>query len=98
MGTYIMLTKVTEEGSKTIKTNPTRIQEVNREIESLGVKILSQHAVFGIYDFINIVESPDNETMFKVAVELGSRGTMNVTTMPAIPVDEFISRLKSKSS
>ena len=96
MAVYIMLTTLTDEGRKTLKEKPERIKEVNREVEAMGVKILAQHVVLGLYDFVNIVEAADNETMAKVAVELGSRGTIQVMTLPAIPIDEFISRLKSK--
>ena len=95
MGYYIMLNNLTDEGSKTIKNNPERIKEVNAEVEAMGVKILAQYAVMGPYDFVNILEAPDNETMTRVSVELSSRGSMKVMTLTAIPIDEFVSRLKS---
>jgi len=98
MGVFVMLTTVTDEGSKAIKENPEIIKEMNKEIEAMGVKILSQHAVFGMYDLVNIVEAPDNETMAKVAVEIGSHGTMDTITLPAIPIDDFIAKLKSISA
>ena len=94
MGTYIMLSTLTDEGAKTVRTNPERIQEVNRELEARGVKVLNQYAVLGPYDFVNIVEAPDNETVVRVAVELGSRGSVRIMTLAAIPIDEFIRRLK----
>ncbi len=89
MATYIMLTTLTDEGRKTIKENPKRIKEVNKEVESMGVKILSQYALLGPYDFINILEAPDNITVSKVAMELGSRGTLQTMTMAAMTLDEF---------
>ena len=64
------------------------------ELEALGVKVLKQYAVLGPYDFVNIVEAPDNETIFKLSVELGSRGTIQITSMPAITIDELIKSLK----
>ena len=94
MGYYIMLSNLTDEGAKTIKNNPERIKEVNAEVEAMGVKILAQYAVMGPYDFVNILEAPDNETVTRVSVELSSRGSMKVMTLTAIPIDEFISRLK----
>ena len=94
MSLYIMLTTLTEEGRKTVKGNPERIKEVNKEVESMGVKILSQHAVMGPYDFVNILDAPGNEAVSKVAIELGSRGTLKTITMPAFGIDEFISYLK----
>ena len=96
MTLYIMLTTLTEEGRKTVKGNPERIKEVNKEVESMGVKILSQHAVMGPYDFVNILDAPGNEEVSKVAIELGSRGTLKTITMPAFGIDEFISYLKKK--
>jgi len=93
MAVYVMLTTLTEEGRKTIKENPKRIQEVNKEVEAMGVKILSQYAVLGPYDFVNILEAPSNKAIAKVAIELGSRGTVQTMTMPAMTVGEFSSSL-----
>ena len=94
MPTYIMLTSLTDEGRKTVKVNPDRIKEVNAEVEKMGAKIISQYAMLGQYDFINILEAPDNETISRIAVELGSRGTIQTTTFAAIPIDQFIKELK----
>lgn len=94
MAKYILLSKLTEDGRKTLKTKPERIKEVNKEIEAFGVKVLEQYAVLGPYDFVNLVEAPDNEAIFKVSVELGSRGTIQITSMPAITIDELIESLR----
>ena len=94
MATYIMLSTLTDEGAKTIKERPGRIKEVNREIEALGVKVKAQYAVLGLYDFVNIVEAPDNETVARVSIELGSRGSVKIQTLAAIPIDEFIAKLE----
>jgi len=91
MAVYIMMTTLTDEGRKTLKENPKRIKEVNREVEAMGVKILAQYAVLGPYDFVNILEAVDNRAISKVAIELGSRGTLQTMTMAAMTVDEFIS-------
>ena len=94
MATYILVTTLTDEGRKTISERPERIKEVNKEIEAMGAKVKSQYVVMGQYDFVNIVEAPDNDTIARVSVELGSRGTVQIMTMPAIPIDEFIKTLK----
>ena len=94
MPTYIMLSTVTDEGSKTIKENPDRIKEVNKEIEALGVKVKAQYAVLGPFDFINIVEAPDNETVIHVSAELAARGTVKIQTLAAVPIDDFIAKFK----
>lgn len=93
MAVYVMLTTLSEEGRRTIKENPARIKEVNQEVEAMGVKVLSQYALLGAYDFISILEAPDNKTVAKVAVELSSRGTMQTETMAAMTLDDLISSL-----
>ncbi len=90
MAIYVMLTTLTDEGRKTLKVNPQRIKEVNKEVEAMGVKILAQYALLGQYDFVNILEAPDNSTVSKVAVELGSRGTLQTLTMAAMTIDELL--------
>lgn len=90
MAVYVMLTTLTDEGRKTIKQNPERIKEVNKEVESMGAKILAQYALLGPYDFVNILEAPNNEAITKVAIELGARGTLGTLTMAAMTLDEFI--------
>ncbi len=89
MAVYVMLTTLTDEGRKTIKQNPNRLKEVNQEVEAMGVKILAQYALLGPYDFVNILEAPDNKAIAKVALELGSRGTLQTLTMAAMAVDEL---------
>ncbi len=98
MPIYVMLTTLTDEGMKTLKHRPERIKEVDKEVmERFGVKILAQYAVMGPYDFVNIIEAPDNDTVVKMAIELGSRGTIRTLTMPAIEVDQLIKDLKELS-
>lgn len=94
MPRFIMLSKLTDVGAMTIKKNPDRIKEVNKDVEALGGKVLDQYAVLGEFDFVNILEAPDTETLARISVELGSRGSMHIVTLAAIPVDEFIARLK----
>jgi uncharacterized protein with GYD domain len=93
MATFIMLTNLTADGVKTLKDNPSRVSEVNKEVEQLGVKVLDQWAVLGQFDFVTVVEAPDAETMAKVSVELGSRGTMSSQTLAALPAEQLASSL-----
>jgi uncharacterized protein with GYD domain len=93
MPTYVMLTNLTADGVKTLKNNPARVSEVNKEVEQIGAKVLAQYATLGPYDFVTIVEAPDDKTMAKVSVELGSRGTMTSQTMAAMPAEELASAL-----
>jgi len=96
MGIYVMLTNLTDEGRKTIRENPERIREVNKEVEAMGVKVLAQYVLMGPYDFINILEAPNNETIAKMAVELGARGTVKTLTVPTMSLDDFINTLKKR--
>ncbi|MGA2768034.1 MAG: GYD domain-containing protein [Candidatus Bathyarchaeia archaeon] len=93
---YILLSNLTDEGWKTIREKPERIKEVNKELEGFGVRVISQYAVLGPYDFANVVEAPDNKTIARVSIELGSRGTIKITSMAAIPIDEFIASMKTR--
>ena len=93
MATYIMLSTLTDDGRKTLKERPERLKEVNKEVESMGARVTAQYAVMGGYDFVNIIEAPTNEVMARLAVELGSRGTIQITTLPAIGVNEFVDML-----
>jgi uncharacterized protein with GYD domain len=94
MGIYIALSTLTDEGRKTIKNRPERIKEVNKELEAMGIRVLGQYAILGPYDFVTLIEAPNNETVLKMSVELGSRGTVQLITLPALSVDEFIKTLK----
>ncbi|HYX82989.1 MAG TPA: GYD domain-containing protein [Gemmatimonadales bacterium] len=96
MPTYVLLSNLTDEGAKSLKNNPKRLQEVNKEIEKFGAKVTAQYAVLGPYDFVSIVDCPDNETIARVSVELSSRGSIRLITLAATPVANFIRTLKSK--
>ncbi len=94
MGYYIILTNLTDEGRKTIKENPARLFEVNKELEAMGVKVKQQFAVLGPYDFVNIIEAPDNETVMKMSVALGARGSLHLLSLPAVPVENLLMAMK----
>ncbi len=96
MATYVLLTKVTATGVKTIQSNPRRIKEVNKEIEQLGARVVAQYATLGSYDFVNIVEAKDSETIAKISVALGARGTVQIETLTALPIETFIRSIARK--
>ena len=89
-----MLTKLTDAGRKTIMKNPGRIWEVNKEVEEMGAKILTQYSILGEWDFLNILEAPSNTVVARVAAQLGSRGTMTPLTMSAITVEELVKEIQ----
>ena len=94
MAIFIMLSRLSPEGMKTLRENPDRLTEVNQEVEGLGARVVQQYALLGPYDFITVLEAPDAETVSRVSVELASRATASYETFTAISIDEFTSRLK----
>jgi uncharacterized protein with GYD domain len=94
MPKYVVLSTLTDHGLKTLKENPGRMLEVNTEISRMGARVLEQWAVLGQYDFVNIIEAPDNATMTRVSVEIGSRGSVRLMTLPAVDATEFVKSLR----
>lgn len=95
MPTYAMLTTLGPDGWETLRRDPERINQVRSEVEALGLKVVAQYALMGQYDFLNVIEAPDEQAMAKAAIMLAARGTMRTTTMQAIPVEDLIATLKS---
>ena len=95
MPTYIMLTTLTPEGVQTVKNNPQRIREVNKEIEQLGATVKSQWSTLGRFDFVNVVEAPDEATIARVSISLAARGSTKIQTLPALPIDEFLRSIET---
>ena len=94
MATYILLGTLTDEGAEKLRTHPEWIVEVNHDLEAMGVKVLAQYAVLGPYDIVNIIEAPDNKTVVAVSTQLTLRGSVKITTLPALPIDDFLATLK----
>jgi uncharacterized protein with GYD domain len=89
-----MLSNLGPNGAATLAEAPERLKAVNEEVEALGVKVLEQYALLGQYDFLNIIEAPDDVTVTRLAITLAARGTMKSVTLPAVPIDQFIARLR----
>src|ERR1700675_3765669 len=94
MPTYLLLSTLTPEGRQTLHKDPDRMEKVNKEIAAFGCKVISQHAVLGQAEFVTIVEAADNATVAHLSVDLGSRGTVNITTLPAIPMADLQAKMK----
>lgn len=94
MATYVILSTLTDEGRRTIKDKPKRILEVNKELEKMGIKVKEQYALLGPYDFVSVVDAKDNESIMKMSVEIGSRGSVQLLSLPAMPVADFVKKLK----
>jgi len=93
-----MLTTLTDKGREAVQEDPEKLREINKEVEYMGVKILSQYALLGQYDFVNIVEAPSNEVMAKLAIRLSAKGTFQTLTLAAITIESLIAALKERES
>lgn len=91
---YAVLSRLTDEGRKTVKSKPERVKEVNEEISKMGAKVVHQFALLGKYDFLTVLEAKDDVSVARIMVELGSRGTLETMTLSAIPIDDFLANLK----
>jgi uncharacterized protein with GYD domain len=89
-----MLSTLSESGRKVLRERPGWIRKVNADVEGMGAKVIAQYAVLGPYDFVTVIEAPDNSTISRISVELGARGSVQMMTMAALPLDEFIARLE----
>jgi uncharacterized protein with GYD domain len=96
MATYVLLSSLTPEGGQTLHAHPERLAEVNKEIDNFGCQVVSQYALLGDIDFLTVIEAPDNETVAHLSVDLASRGTVHITTLPAIPIDAFVQKLSGR--
>jgi uncharacterized protein with GYD domain len=90
MPTYILLSSLTAQGVQTLKANPDRLREVNKDVEELGATVTNQWATLGEYDFVSVVEAPDAATVARVSVALGARGSTKIRTLTALTIDEFL--------
>jgi uncharacterized protein with GYD domain len=94
MPLYLMLTSLTEKGVQTLNSNPARLREVNHDVEELGATVLHQWASIGDYDFVNVVEAPDDLTLAKLSVRLSARGSLKVESLPLVAVDDLLRSLE----
>jgi uncharacterized protein with GYD domain len=93
MPTYILLSNLTAQGVQTLRSNPERLREVNRDVEELGAKVVHQWATLGPFDFVNVVDAPDAATIAKVSVALGARGSAKLQTLTALEIEEFLAAI-----
>src|SRR3974377_2081817 len=94
MATYILLSTLTPEGRQTLHAHHERVAEGNKEIDGFGCRVLQQYVLLGAYDFLTVVEAPDNETVAHLSVDLGSRGNVGVSNFPDLHGEDFVEKLK----
>jgi uncharacterized protein with GYD domain len=94
---YILLSTMTAEGSRRLHTEPDRLNQVNEELQEVGCKVVAQYATMGPYDFVTVIDAPDNESAALLSADMSSRGTVRIVSMPAFPVADFLGRLKGRT-
>jgi len=90
MRTFILLSTLSPQGMQTLRATPERLLEVNREVEALGGRVVQQWALLGDYDFLSVIEAPDERAVSRLTLELAARGSAHFETLPAIDVDDMI--------
>jgi uncharacterized protein with GYD domain len=98
MPTYVMLTTLGPDGWATVREHPERIQEVTTEVEAMGLQVVAQYGLLGQWDFLNIIEAPDEASMANAAIALAARGTMRTMTLQAVTVDDLVARLSASAA
>ena len=89
MPTYIMLMRYTQQGMEKIKEGPSRLDASKKAFEAMGAKVKDFYLVMGQYDTVAVIEAPDDETMSKLALSVGSKGTVRTETLRAYTENEF---------
>lgn len=93
MPKFVMLSTLGPDGYARLRDNPKRLLEVNADVEAMGVRVLTQYALLGQYDFITILEAPSEREVSRLATTLSARGTLRTHTLTAIEVDDYIATL-----
>jgi uncharacterized protein with GYD domain len=96
MRTFILLSTLSPQGVQTLCATPERLLEVNREVEAMGGKVLYQWALLGDYDFLSVIEAPDQASVSRLTLTLAARGSAHFETLPAIDVDEMLELIAGK--
>ncbi len=94
MSTYILLGTLTDEGAEKLRQHPEWVEQVNKDLKARGVKVIAQYAVLGPYDLVTIVDAPDNRSVVRVSTELSLRGSVKITTLPALEIEDFLNSLR----
>lgn len=89
MATYLMLFRFTPKGIESVKESPDRVEALKQTFRNMGAEIKEFYALLGRYDTAIIAEAPDDETIAKLALIVGSKGYVTSETLRAFTMDEF---------
>lgn len=94
MAHYILLMKLTEQGAKTIKDAPARVEAAIKAGEALGGKSVGWYLTMGEYDYVSVVEGTSDEDVALFLLNLGAQGNVKTTTLKAFTLEEFAAIVK----
>ena len=89
MATYIILLRFTQQGIKKIKESPDRVDAAKQTFRAMGAEVKEFYSVMGKYDTVLVVEAPDDETIAKLTLAIGSLGNVRTETLRAFTEDEY---------
>jgi len=89
MATYIILLRFTQQGIKNIKESPDRVDAAKQTFRAMGAEVKEFYSVMGKYDTVLVVEAPDDETIAKLTLAMGSLGNVRTETLRAFTEDEY---------
>ena len=89
MPTYVVLANWTDQGIRTVKESPQRLDATRKAIEAAGGKLIGFYLTMGKYDEVLIVEGPSDAVAATMALSSGSQGNVRTETLKAFPEDEY---------
>jgi len=89
MATYLILFQYTQKGIESVKESPARVEALKQMFREAGAEIKEFYALLGRYDTAFIAEAPDDETIARLALAIGSKGNVRSETLRAFTADEF---------
>jgi uncharacterized protein with GYD domain len=89
MATYIVLLRYTQQGVEKIKESPARLDAAKKAFQAMGAELKQWYLVMGQYDAVVVGEAPDDETVAKLALAIGSQGSIRTETLRAFTEDEY---------
>ena len=89
MSTYILLLNYTEQGIRTIKDSPKRVNAARELARKYGAELKDFYLTMGAYDAVSIVEAPTDDAAARFVLALGALGNVRSTTLKAFSEKDY---------
>ena len=86
---YIMVMRLSRAGKENIKEAPQRFASTQRNMSACNITLIDMYTTLGPYDYVLILEAPDEKAIFKFVAMVSADGEVNTETWRAIPFEEF---------